>query len=116
MNDDMAQVVAQLRAVREQAAAAAVTAMRAHADAEKACHHYTEAAKGTNDNKIKQAIADIEVARDKIVKNRPTIGRSQGKHHPLPEQDRPRFGPRPRPVGERDAYGRTARLGGESAL
>ncbi len=75
MNDDMAQVVAQLRAVREQAAAAAVTAMRAHADAEKACHHYTEAAKGTNDNKIKQAIADIEVARDKSAK----IGRLLGE-------------------------------------
>lgn len=68
MSGDMAQVVAQLREVCERLSAAAVTTMRANADAQESHDRYKEASKGTNHPRITQTVADIKIAADKTAK------------------------------------------------
>lgn len=68
MTATVADLVAQLRRVRETLAAAAVTATRAGKDARQAGSHYREAGTGTEHPKLKQAAADVDVAADKAAK------------------------------------------------
>jgi hypothetical protein len=58
----LAEVVAQLQAAIEQLDAAAVTSMRAQADAEQATGHYTEAARGTEHADLRQAVSASQEA------------------------------------------------------
>ncbi|MEU3454029.1 hypothetical protein ABZ671_10545 [Micromonospora sp. NPDC006766] len=58
-------LVAQLLAVRGKLDEAAVTALRAQADAEQALAHLTEVGRGSSDQLLRGAVADAEVARDK---------------------------------------------------
>ncbi|TDB69700.1 MULTISPECIES: hypothetical protein [unclassified Micromonospora] len=59
------EAVAQLLAIRERLDEAAVTALRAQAEAEQAFAHVAEVRGGSSDQPLKAAVADIEVARDK---------------------------------------------------
>lgn len=67
-DDDMARVVAQFQEVCERLSIVSVTAMRANADAQHTHSQYSEAARGTNHPRIRQAIADIQIAGDKSAK------------------------------------------------
>jgi hypothetical protein len=64
----MPNVVAQLLDVRERLAAAAVTAMRAKADADQVHEQYAEAAQGTEHPQIQEALTDIRAASEKAVR------------------------------------------------
>ncbi|GAB3848531.1 hypothetical protein GCM10029963_31540 [Micromonospora andamanensis] len=65
MSGSIAELVAQLLAVRGKLDAAAVTALRARADAEVALARLVEVQRGSSDNRLRTAVADAEVARDK---------------------------------------------------
>ncbi|MFF0154745.1 hypothetical protein [Micromonospora sp. NPDC005203] len=65
MTGSIAELVAQLLAVRGKLDTAAVTALRARADAEQALAHLAEVQRGSGDQRLRAAIADAEVARDK---------------------------------------------------
>ncbi|MEV4820738.1 hypothetical protein [Micromonospora sp. NPDC049274] len=65
MSGSLAEVVAQLLAVRGKLDAAAVTALRARADAEQAVTHLAAVKRGSSDQRLSAAVADAEVARDK---------------------------------------------------
>ncbi|TQJ20787.1 hypothetical protein FBZ33_0991 [Micromonospora sp. A202] len=65
MSATIAALVAQLLAVRGKLDAAAVTAMRARADAEQAVTHLAALKRGSSDQRLSAAVADAEVARDK---------------------------------------------------
>ncbi|WP_433391099.1 hypothetical protein [Micromonospora sp. KLBMP9576] len=65
MTGSIGELVAQLLAVRGKLDAAAVTALRARTDAEQALAHLTEAQRGSSDGRLRAAVADAEVARDK---------------------------------------------------
>ncbi|MEE6260815.1 hypothetical protein [Plantactinospora sonchi] len=64
----MQEVVAQLLHVRERLAAAAVTSMRAKADADQAHQRYAEAAQGTEHPQIREALTDMRTASEKAAK------------------------------------------------
>ncbi|MGI5215586.1 hypothetical protein [Plantactinospora sp. CA-290183] len=68
MTGSVGDVVAQLRAVLESLDAAAVTALRAQADADQAEAHFTEAAKGTDHPAIRQAITASHTASEKAAR------------------------------------------------
>ena len=68
MTVSIGDVVAQLREARVRLAAAAVTALRAKADADHAHSCYLEAAQGSGHSPLKGAIDDISVASDKTAK------------------------------------------------
>ncbi|WP_159079471.1 hypothetical protein [Plantactinospora sp. BC1] len=68
MTSSVADIVAQLQAVRERLAATAVTATRAEADAEQARQRYAEAASGTDHPQIQEAITDIRTAAEKAAR------------------------------------------------
>jgi hypothetical protein len=68
MTASVADIVAQLLQVRERLAAAAVTTMRAQADAEHAHGRYSEAGSGTEHPQIREAITDIRTASDKAAR------------------------------------------------
>ncbi|MGW0432019.1 hypothetical protein ACWDV4_05675 [Micromonospora sp. NPDC003197] len=68
MTGNVGDVVAQLLNVRNRLAEAAVTAMRAKADADHAQGRYVEAADGTDHPQIREAIADIRTASEKSAK------------------------------------------------
>ncbi|TDC75669.1 hypothetical protein E1193_25125 [Micromonospora sp. KC606] len=59
------EVVAQLLAIQGKLDEAVVTALRAQADAEQAFVHLAEVRRGGGDQRLKAAVADVEVARDK---------------------------------------------------
>ncbi|WP_247683111.1 hypothetical protein [Micromonospora sp. D93] len=65
MSDSIGEVVAQLLAVRGKLDAAAITALRARTDAEQALAHLAGAQQGSSDQRLRAAVADAEVARDK---------------------------------------------------
>ncbi|MFF0719429.1 hypothetical protein [Micromonospora sp. NPDC003816] len=65
MSGSIAELVAQLLAVQQKLDAAAVTALRARTDAEVALARLVEVQRGTNDQRLRAAVADAEVARDK---------------------------------------------------
>jgi hypothetical protein len=68
MSSDIGGVIAQLVAVRDALATAAVTAMRAGADADHAHAKYREAADGTSHSQMQQALTDIRTAGDKTAR------------------------------------------------
>ncbi|MFG2045912.1 hypothetical protein ACGFIW_00580 [Micromonospora sp. NPDC048935] len=65
MTGSIAELVAQLLAVRAKLDTAAVTALRARTDAEQALARLAEVQRGSGDQRLGAAIADAEVARDK---------------------------------------------------
>ncbi|MGW0503607.1 hypothetical protein [Micromonospora sp. NPDC003241] len=65
MSGSIAELVAQLLAVQQKLDAAAVTALRARTDAEVALARLVEVQRGTNDQRLRAAVANAEVARDK---------------------------------------------------
>ncbi|MBM0203695.1 hypothetical protein JNW90_11670 [Micromonospora sp. STR1s_5] len=65
MSGSIAEVVAQLLAVREKLDTAAVTALRARTDAEQALAHLAGVQRGSADRGLSAAVADAKVARDK---------------------------------------------------
>ncbi|WP_433130300.1 hypothetical protein ACQPWW_06995 [Micromonospora sp. CA-240977] len=65
MTGSIAELIAQLLAVRGKLDAAAVTALRARTDAEQALTHLAEVQRGSSDQRLRAAITDAEVARDK---------------------------------------------------
>ncbi|MEU4471228.1 hypothetical protein [Micromonospora sp. NPDC023888] len=65
MTGSSAELVGQLLAVRGKLDTAAVTALRARTDAEQALAHLTEVQRGSSDQRLRAAVADAEVARDK---------------------------------------------------
>ncbi|GIJ29185.1 hypothetical protein Vqi01_43470 [Micromonospora qiuiae] len=65
MSGSIAELVAQLLAVRGKLDAAAVTALRAQTDAKVALARLTEVQRGSSDQRLRDAVADAEVARDK---------------------------------------------------
>jgi hypothetical protein len=65
MSGSIAELVAQLLAVRGKLDAAAVTALRARTDAEVALARLVEVQRGSDDNRLRAAVVDAEVARDK---------------------------------------------------
>ncbi|WFE44572.1 hypothetical protein [Verrucosispora sp. WMMD1129] len=65
MSGSIAELVAQLLAVRGNLDAAAVTALRARTDAEVALARLIEVQRGSNDKRLRAAVTDAEVARDK---------------------------------------------------
>ncbi|MEU8210722.1 hypothetical protein AB0B85_16170 [Micromonospora sp. NPDC049044] len=65
MSGSIAEVVAQLLAVRGKLDTAAVTALRARTDAEQALAHLAGVQRGSADRGLSAAVADAEVARDK---------------------------------------------------
>jgi hypothetical protein len=65
MSGSIAELVAQLLAVRGKLDAAAVTALRARTDAEVALARLIEVQRGSSDHRLRAAVADAEVARDK---------------------------------------------------
>ncbi|MFY1574861.1 hypothetical protein ACN26Z_08225 [Verrucosispora sp. WMMD703] len=65
MSGSIAELVAQLLAVRGNLDAAAVTALRARTDAEVALARLAEVQRGSNDKRLRAAVTDAEVARDK---------------------------------------------------
>lgn len=62
MSGTLGDVVARLYSARERLLAAAVTANHAQADANQAAVHYSEAARGSTDQSIKTAIAEVQIA------------------------------------------------------
>jgi hypothetical protein len=68
MTASVGDVVAQLRAVLESLDAAAVTALRAQADADQAEAHFREAATGTDHSKIREAITASHTASQKTAR------------------------------------------------
>ncbi|MEU1396968.1 hypothetical protein ABZ403_13035 [Micromonospora zamorensis] len=65
MTGSIAELVGQLLAVRGKLDAAAITALRARADAEQALAHLVGVQRGSTDQGLRTAVADAEVARDK---------------------------------------------------
>ncbi|MER5453994.1 hypothetical protein ABT008_04370 [Micromonospora sp. NPDC002389] len=65
MSGSIAELVAQLLAVQQKLDAAAVTALRARTDAEVALARLVEVQRGTSDQRLRAAVANAEVARDK---------------------------------------------------
>ncbi|GAB3977041.1 hypothetical protein V1634_27070 [Plantactinospora veratri] len=68
MTGSVGDVVAQLLAVLRSLDAAAVTALRAQADADQAEAHVTEVARGTNHNHIRQAVTASRTASEKAAR------------------------------------------------
>ncbi|AVT35753.1 hypothetical protein [Plantactinospora sp. BB1] len=68
MTGSVGDVVAQLLAVLRSLDAAAVTALRAQADADQAEAHFTEVARGTNHNHIRQAVTASHTASEKAAR------------------------------------------------
>ena len=68
MTGSVEEVLAQLRAAVGQLDTAAVTALRARADAEQAQTHFTEAAEGSDHPKIKAAVTDSRTGAEKAGK------------------------------------------------
>ncbi|MFC6018498.1 hypothetical protein ACFP2T_20090 [Plantactinospora solaniradicis] len=77
MSGDMAAVVAQLLAVRDNLANAVVTALRAKAEADEAHLRYEEASKGTNHRDIRAAVVEARTASDKSAKIARLLNESQ---------------------------------------
>ncbi|MGW4462971.1 hypothetical protein [Micromonospora sp. NPDC004704] len=68
MTVSIGEVVGQLRAVLESLDAAAVTALRAQADADQAANHFAEVAMGTDHKEIREAITASRTASQKAAR------------------------------------------------
>lgn len=107
MSGSVADVVAELLAVRERLAAAALIATRAGAEAEQAQSHYSEAGRGTDGGAIRAAVTNVGEAVDKSAKvarlletarSRLAVYLNRIAPGSVPDQD---VGPSAMPSGER---------------
>ncbi|MBF9127690.1 hypothetical protein I0C86_01570 [Plantactinospora sp. S1510] len=78
MTVSVGEVVAQLLAVRRKLDAAAVTALRAQADADQAEAHFTEVARGTSHNDIGEAITASHTASEKAARYARLLAKANG--------------------------------------